>query len=186
MTQFPIVDVLSGATAQPRNRATAQPRNKRRKSFRPQNLSVVVMAFSSRVKILPTPSAPIFCSPKPGVTTSDGFPGSQKSFPTTPGWFLGSPKISAGTFAGFLTAKNPSPQRPMGFLAPKNRAAARSRHLFAAVCSFQAPPKAPEGWRTPRRFVFTARLVPRASVLECGGPPPLSTHRERLTYFNPP
>jgi hypothetical protein len=34
-------------------------------------------------------------------------------------------------------------------------------------------PKAPEDWRTPRRSAFAERLVPRASVLDCGGPPPL-------------
>jgi len=32
--------------------------------------------------------------------------------------------------------------------------------------------KAPEGWRTPRRASLTIRQ--RASVLDCGGPPPLS------------
>jgi hypothetical protein len=34
-------------------------------------------------------------------------------------------------------------------------------------------PKAPEGWRTPRRFAHSVVIGPRASVLECGGPPPL-------------
>ena len=33
--------------------------------------------------------------------------------------------------------------------------------------------KAPEGWRTPGRSAFAGRCVPRVSVLECGGPPPL-------------
>ncbi len=34
-------------------------------------------------------------------------------------------------------------------------------------------PKAPEDWRTPKRFApFASRLITR-SVLECGGPPPL-------------
>ena len=33
--------------------------------------------------------------------------------------------------------------------------------------------KAPEGWSTPRRFALTMPVDFRASVLECGGPPPL-------------
>jgi len=36
------------------------------------------------------------------------------------------------------------------------------------------PAKAPEGWRTPRCFAFAGSFVPRASVLECAGPPALS------------
>ena len=35
------------------------------------------------------------------------------------------------------------------------------------------PPKAPEDRRTPRRFALPSRPRERASVLECGGPPPL-------------
>jgi hypothetical protein len=34
-------------------------------------------------------------------------------------------------------------------------------------------PKAPEGWRSPKRFARNRRTAQRASVLECGGPPPL-------------
>ena len=34
--------------------------------------------------------------------------------------------------------------------------------------------KAPEGWSTPRRFALKLIGEPRVSVLECGGPPPLS------------
>jgi len=33
--------------------------------------------------------------------------------------------------------------------------------------------RAPEGWRSPRRFASDGSTVQRASVLECGGPPPL-------------
>ncbi len=33
--------------------------------------------------------------------------------------------------------------------------------------------KAPEDWSTPGRFAFAPVTVLRASVLECGGPPPL-------------
>ena len=33
--------------------------------------------------------------------------------------------------------------------------------------------KAPEDWRSPRRFARNRRTAQRASVLECGGPPPL-------------
>jgi hypothetical protein len=33
--------------------------------------------------------------------------------------------------------------------------------------------KAPEGWRTPRRFALSEVTGIRASVLDCGGPPPL-------------
>jgi len=38
---------------------------------------------------------------------------------------------------------------------------------------FSPPPKAPEGWRTPRRFALFGYHRPLASVLDCGGPPPL-------------
>jgi hypothetical protein len=34
--------------------------------------------------------------------------------------------------------------------------------------------KAPEGWRSPKRFARNGQTAQRASVLECGGPPPLS------------
>src|ERR1019366_7900007 len=34
-------------------------------------------------------------------------------------------------------------------------------------------PKAPEGWRSPRRFARNENRNERASVLDCGGPPPL-------------
>jgi hypothetical protein len=37
-----------------------------------------------------------------------------------------------------------------------------------------APNKAPEGWRTPRRWRDCVRPSCTRSVLECGGPPPLS------------
>jgi len=33
--------------------------------------------------------------------------------------------------------------------------------------------KAPEGWRTPRRFAYFRNHCDAHSVLECGGPPPL-------------
>jgi hypothetical protein len=33
--------------------------------------------------------------------------------------------------------------------------------------------KAPEDWRSPRRFANTVVAAKCASVLECGGPPPL-------------
>jgi hypothetical protein len=33
--------------------------------------------------------------------------------------------------------------------------------------------KAPEDWSTPRRFAHTQVAENRASVLDCGGPPPL-------------
>jgi hypothetical protein len=33
--------------------------------------------------------------------------------------------------------------------------------------------KAPEGWRSPRRFALSGVAEIRASVLDCGGPPPL-------------
>jgi len=33
--------------------------------------------------------------------------------------------------------------------------------------------KAPESWRSPRRSALLEAHEPRASVLECGGPPPL-------------
>ena len=33
--------------------------------------------------------------------------------------------------------------------------------------------KAPEDWRTPRRFALSGVARIRASVLDCGGPPPL-------------
>ena len=37
----------------------------------------------------------------------------------------------------------------------------------------RAEVKAPEGWRSPRRSALFEVHEPRASVLECGGPPPL-------------
>ena len=43
---------------------------------------------------------------------------------------------------------------------------------------FRLLPKAPEGWRTPRRFAHLVVIGQRASVLDCGGPPPLF-HRAR-------
>jgi len=47
---------------------------------------------------------------------------------------------------------------------------------------FCARPKAPEGWRTPRRSAFAGRWVPRASVLECGSPLPLFPARARNRF----
>src|SRR2546426_4232991 len=45
---------------------------------------------------------------------------------------------------------------------------------FPTVSRFpRAAAKAPEGWRTPRRFADFGCLRERASVLDCGGPPPL-------------
>ena len=38
---------------------------------------------------------------------------------------------------------------------------------------FGLPGKAPEAWRTPRRWRADGRPRQRVSVLECGGPPPL-------------
>jgi hypothetical protein len=46
--------------------------------------------------------------------------------------------------------------------------------------------KAPEDWRTPRRFAFAVRSVPRASVLECGGPPPLFPPRDESSIVSKP
>jgi UDP-N-acetylmuramyl pentapeptide phosphotransferase/UDP-N-acetylglucosamine-1-phosphate transferase len=40
-----------------------------------------------------------------------------------------------------------------------------------------SPPKAPEGWRTPRRFALPGVAGIRASVLDCGGPPSLFPNR---------
>jgi hypothetical protein len=44
--------------------------------------------------------------------------------------------------------------------------------------------KAPEGWRTPGRFAFIRLIEPRGSVVECGGPPPLSSTTGVLTFTN--
>ncbi len=44
--------------------------------------------------------------------------------------------------------------------------------------------KAPEGWSTPRRFALMTSLEPRASVLECGGLPPLSAVRPKCARVN--
>ena len=41
-------------------------------------------------------------------------------------------------------------------------------------CRLLAESKAPEGWRTPGRWRDCARPTYARSVLECGGPPPLS------------
>ena len=41
--------------------------------------------------------------------------------------------------------------------------------------------KAVEGHRSPRRSAFTGRLGLRASVVECGGPPPLFPSASRAT-----
>ena len=49
---------------------------------------------------------------------------------------------------------------------------------------FGLPGKAPEAWRTPRRWRADGRPRQRVSVLECGGPPALSrtsTHAELMT-----
>lgn len=46
--------------------------------------------------------------------------------------------------------------------------------------------KAPEGWRIPRRLAFAGRLVPRVSVLECGGPPPLFSGAGCVFEISPP
>ncbi len=47
--------------------------------------------------------------------------------------------------------------------------------------------RAPEDWRTPRRFALFMRIEIRASVLECGGPPPLSSvlNNTSLIPFQP-
>ena len=37
----------------------------------------------------------------------------------------------------------------------------------------RAPAKAPEGWRSPRRFALLGSRRQTLRVLECGGPPPL-------------
>jgi hypothetical protein len=51
--------------------------------------------------------------------------------------------------------------------------------VTTAKCDLNCQPdsfcasKAPENWRSPRRFANTVVAAKRASVLECGGPPPL-------------
>jgi hypothetical protein len=41
-------------------------------------------------------------------------------------------------------------------------------------CAFKfKPKKSPEGWSTPRRFALAWVVDIRASVVKCGGPPPL-------------
>jgi hypothetical protein len=48
---------------------------------------------------------------------------------------------------------------------------------YASPTDFAGPrprPREPEGWRTPRRYAPSALTCQRASVLDCGGPPPLS------------
>ena len=53
------------------------------------------------------------------------------------------------------------------------------------IKSTAAPPaKAPEGWRTPRRFATSGRHRERASVLDCGGPPPLLKRKPRKPREN--
>src|ERR1035437_8539230 len=85
---------------------------------------------------------------------------------------------SAATVRGWLTLP------PILFHAPKLAPGPKTRpaqwrwpndtftHLSLCQELF-ASPKAPEGWRSPRRSAFAERTVPRDSVLECGGPPPL-------------
>jgi hypothetical protein len=42
--------------------------------------------------------------------------------------------------------------------------------------------KAPGDWRTPKRFAFSQVSGQRASVLECGGPPPLFPRRSQELF----
>ena len=53
----------------------------------------------------------------------------------------------------------------------------------AGTAPRNVPTKAPEDWRTPRRSAHSVVIGQRASVLECGGPPPLF-HRARNTPAN--
>ena len=56
-----------------------------------------------------------------------------------------------------------------------NRSPNSSTHKVLAdgQRSIMPPPKAPEGWRTPRRFAPAGRHREHASVLDCASPPPL-------------
>lgn len=57
-------------------------------------------------------------------------------------------------------------------------------HLQFVRC--QRAMKAPEGWRSPGRFALSETPEPRASVLECGGPPPLLiSYRGAQILFQP-
>ena len=62
------------------------------------------------------------------------------------------------------------------------------RHRFRCYCN--QPDKstvtASLCRRTPKRLAFTGRINPRASVLECGGPPPLFVKWNKIirTWFN--
>lgn len=46
--------------------------------------------------------------------------------------------------------------------------------------------RAPEDWRTPRRSAFPNLIAPRGSVLECGGPPPLSSTCKMICKYDAP
>ena len=66
-----------------------------------------------------------------------------------------------------------------------------SRHHHRSPLGHRAeiisrPPKAPEDWRTPRRFAQFGDHWQTLRVLDCGGPPPLSPRpRQRLTWLEP-
>ena len=47
-------------------------------------------------------------------------------------------------------------------------------------------PKAPAGWRTPRRFAFAFRSLLRVCVLGCGGPPPVLPRQVGRAVLGPP
>jgi hypothetical protein len=54
----------------------------------------------------------------------------------------------------------------------------RSRPIFPNHSRFpRASVKAPEGWRSPRRFALFGSRRQMLRVLECGGPPPLFLQR---------
>ena len=61
-----------------------------------------------------------------------------------------------------------------GFPSHQSRARSLSVVLRFRLRFTSACPKAPEDWRTPRRFAHFARRLPTLCVVECGGPPPLS------------
>ena len=55
-------------------------------------------------------------------------------------------------------------------LSPEEIGSRCDSPLPACLCTS----KAPGGWRSPRRFALSGVAEIRGSVLECGGPPPLS------------
>jgi hypothetical protein len=76
--------------------------------------------------------------------------------------------------------RNSNPSAPGGRSEPQRRGAPTRGYVPQNVFNPEwvasipaSPPKAPEGWRTPRRFAPYGHHRERASVLDCGGPPPL-------------